>query len=113
MREQYWLDKYKRNGYKVINKNNAYRTEEQNREHKRQYIMEHKELKKEQNKKWRENCGDYQKQYKLDNKEANKKVSKIYYEKKRDEINKNKKELYFMNKFSEDMSKFVNMINTY
>jgi len=53
------------------------------------------------------------KSVRIDNKCGIKNISRINYNKRRDEISEYHKEKYFMNKFGGVMSEFVNMLNEY
>ena len=60
MREQYWMNIYKKNGFKLVNSRKAYLTVEQIKESKNQYKINNKERKKELNKKsWENNKWKY------------------------------------------------------
>ena len=54
IREQYWIDKYKREGKNVVNEQNAYRSKEQqieyNKEYYRSYYEKNREKEKERKK---------------------------------------------------------------
>ena len=61
MREQYWIDHYKENGYNVINKYNAYKQIHKTKESRRQQYIKNKEQKNNEMKEWRKNNKDYHK----------------------------------------------------
>ena len=86
-REQYWIDKYRTEGKNVINKQNAYMTEEQNKEY---YKIRNSEYYANN----REKFSEYNKQYYVNNREKNKE----YRDNNREKIIEYKREFRFMNK---------------
>jgi len=57
MREQYWMDIYKENGFKLVNIIRAHSTDEYTKELKQKYSKNNKDRKKENNRIWWENNG--------------------------------------------------------
>jgi hypothetical protein len=74
-----------------LNSIRCYRSQEEKKEDKKQYDLDHKEEKKEYSKKYiidhKEEIADYQKQYRLDHKEKIAERNRLYSIKNRDTIN--------------------------
>jgi len=121
IREQYWIDKYKREDKNIINEINAYLSKEQrleskkdyreknrekiseyNKEYGKKYREKNKERKRESDKKYRENnrekFNEYSREYYSNNREKAKTHSREYYANNREKYNEYKKEFRFMNK---------------
>ena len=71
MREQYWIDKYRREGKNVINKQNAYRSENQLETYQKEYQKCRKpriEYQREYREKNREKHNEYKREFRFMNK---------------------------------------------
>jgi|DEB0MinimDraft_6_1074348.scaffolds.fasta_scaffold71831_3 hypothetical protein len=86
IREQYWIDKYRREGKNVINERDAYRSEEQ-------LIEYHKEYEK-----CRKPRIEYYKKYRENNRKKHNEYYKKYHENNRKKRNEYDREYKFMNR---------------
>jgi len=100
MREQYWIDHYRQNGYNVVNKRNAYLSKEELKEYQREW-----------------NKNNYVKNKEYGNKEVmsvyQKECDRKYYEKNKEIVKSRNNEKYFMNKFGNVMSEFIISLECY
>ena len=98
-REQIIMNIFKTK-YKLVNKQKSF--------------MSVNDRKKELNK-WNKNNRrlEYHNEYNKKNRDRKRELVKSNYDKNKDSINDKKKEVYFMNKYSNVMSDFVNSINEY
>tara|TARA_R100000541_G_scaffold781_3_gene4436 strand:- start:1 stop:516 length:516 start_codon:yes stop_codon:yes gene_type:complete len=98
-REQLIMNIYKTN-HNVINKIKSYQTITDRNKQTKNYNKDNRRL-------------EYHKNYNELNKEKKKNNTKKNYELNKDTINDKKKEVYFMNKYSNVISDWVNTINEY
>ena len=102
IREQYWIDKYKREGKNIINKRDAYISEEQRLEQQIEYRENNREKNKEYQIQYyvnnREKHNERNKKHYTDNREKILERNKKHYANNRDKQKELNKEYYFMNK---------------
>ena len=130
IREQFWINKFKFDGYQLVNKYKAYRSEEEHKEYDKKYYEEKKNEYKERNKKYRDDNKNEIKQYRQENKiiikqykkeywKQNKKEIKQYRRENKDKIKQYQKEYWQENKIFQKrsvvklMSDFINEIQDY
>jgi len=78
IREQYWIDKYRKDGKNLINENNAYRSEEQRLEYDKKYYVNNREKLVNTRKKYYVNNQEYYKEYRLNNREKRNEYNREY-----------------------------------
>jgi len=104
IREQYWIDKYKRDGKNVINKKNAYTSKLQRQEYYKEYHIKNREKRNE-----------YKKNHYANNREKENGRNKKYYANNREKEKERKREYRFMNKkeYINACYEFLEMLKQY
>ncbi len=134
-REQYFMDKFRAEGFKLVNNNRAFGLDLQRANNrKKDYYENNKEFLKEIHKEWREDnkekdnerkkkwsknnqekVKETQKEYYQKNKEKVKEKTKEYQKQNKEKLNQQKRDNYFFNhkKRVLEVYNFIQMINQY
>ena len=99
---------YRKNLNAKLNSVRCYRSQEEKKEDRKQYSIDHKEERKEYKKQYHidhnEELKEYYKQYHIDHKEERKEKKRLYDNKNRDAINARRRELYKEKKLLKEQS---------
>ena len=88
IREQYWIDKYRKEGKNVVNEQNAYTSKLQRQEKQNEYQKNNRSKYREKDKKYYEKNQEYYKEYRANNRETRKEYDKErWLFKKQDVVN--------------------------